>query len=558
MRTALSFLTVLSVLAIPAYANTIETDSDITAATVYSGRATITRTATIDIPAGSHEIQMTGLPIGLFTDSLRMEGTGNAAVTLGALSHKLVNSAELVIPREKEISDQIKVLQDRQLIIGAEMTAFAKQKEFYDSLMAKASERTREEIADFNLKPDQWASAAKTVTDGYGEAEKNTILKQIELADIEQQIIKLRQDLNQIRTGGKQTYTVSLPVESGRAAKLTLELSYQMGNAGWRPVYDARLNTKTGKLELVQYGAVSQRTGEDWTDIALTLSTARPHRGASLPDLSPMWVNIAQHAMQEMKVMSRQSFSSGAAMEMAAPAALMDEAEMDNASSLPVPIDVASAEIDTGGFTAEYKIVGPSDVLADGSESKLLVGTFDTDSALEIHVKPQVSADAYLATKTTLKGEAPILPGTVSLFRDGAFVGQSSLPLLRPGKDTALYFGIDDQIEVTRNTLKDEGGETGLLGRDNNKERHVITGINNLRATPVKLVVQETVPVSKDEKIEAKILPDVTTPGYEKDTDNIKGLLTWRKDLPAKTRTDIKLGWTVSWPKDTQIIGLPN
>ncbi len=557
MRTALSILTVLSVLAFPAYANTIETDSDITAATVYSGRATITRTAIVNVPAGAHEIQLTGLPIGLFPDSLRVEGTGNAAVTLGALSHKLVNSADLVIPREKEINDQIKVLQDRQLIIGAEMTALAKQKEFYDSLMAKASERTREEIADFNLKPDQWASAAKTVTDGYGEAEKNTILKQIELADIEQQIVKLRQDLDQIRTGGKQTYTVSLPVEAARGANLTLELSYQMGNAGWRPVYDARLNTKTGKLELVQYGAVSQRTGEDWTDIALTLSTARPHRGASLPDLSAMWVNIAQHAMREMKAMSRQSFSAGAAMEMAAPAALMDEAESDMATA-PQPARMIAAQIDTGGFTAEYKIVGPSDVLADGTESKLLVGSFDTDSVLEIHVKPQVSADAYLATKTMLKGEAPILPGTVSLFRDGAYVGQSSLPLLRPGKDTALYFGIDDQVEVTRNTLKDEGGETGLLGRDNNKERQVITGINNLRSAPVKLVVQETVPVSKDEKIEAKILPDATTPGYEKDTDNIKGLLTWRSELPAKTKTDIKLGWTVSWPKDTQIIGLPN
>ena len=317
-------------------------------------------------------------------------------------------------------------------------------------------------------------------------------------------------------------------------------------------------------MELVQYGAVSQRTGEDWSDIALTLSTARPHRGAALPDLSPIWISIMRSMNKVSNAYSKSAMSRNEDR--------IAQAISGQSSALPLSIDasrgriapemeeavIQTAEIDTGGFTAEYNIPGPSDVLADGSESKLLIGRFDTDSTMEIHVKPQISADAYLATKTMLKGEAPILPGTVSLFRDGAFVGQSSLPLLRPGKDTALYFGIDDQIEVTRNILKDEGGESGLLGRDNNKERHVITEINNLRSKPVKLVVQETVPVSKDEKIEAKILPDETTAGYEKDTDNIKGLLTWNQDLAAKTKTDIKLGWNVSWPKDTQIIGLPN
>lgn len=562
MRSALTSLILSTLIILPAYAKDIEAESKITAATVYTNRATIKRTAEVEVPAGAHEVQFTGLPMGLFPDSLRVEGKGDSVVTLGALSHKRVNEADLVIPREKEINDQISILEDRKLIINAEILAMNKQKQFYDSLMLQAAGRTREELADFNLKPDQWKQSAKAVADGYEDAEKTIVLKNMELRNIDRQLVKLRQDLNQIRTGGKQTYTVTLPVEANSAANVTLELSYQMGNANWRPVYDARLNTKSGALELIQYGAVAQHTGEDWDDIALTLSTARPHRGASLPDLGPMWVNLYSNRQPVMQKLGRSNDAMMSA-EIAAPYAAIDMAEADEEAPLErwrelQSATIQTAQIDTGGFTAEYRIPGPSDVLADGTDSKLLIGTFDTAAAMEVHVKPQISSDAYLVSSATLKGEAPILPGQVSLFRDGAYVGQSHLPLLRPGKDTDLYFGIDDQVEVKRNTLKDEGRESGLLGRDNNKERHYVTTINNLRGKDVKLVVQETIPVSKDEKIEAKILTDHTTAGYEKDTDNIKGLLTWKQDLKAKTKTDIKLGWTVTWPKDTNITGLPN
>lgn len=552
MRT-LTLLSFLIVIASPsAHAATIEADSAITAATVFADRATLTRKTTIDIPAGAHEVTFENLPIRLYPDSLRVEGKGGASVILGALSHKVINQADLIVPREKEISDQIRILDDRKLIINAEIEALSQKKAFFTNLMGKASERSREEIADFNLKPDQWTGAAAAVADGIEEAQKNTVLKQLEMRKIDEELAKLRQDLNQLRTGSKQSYTVALPVEAKSATRLSLELIYQMPNATWRPVYDARLDTKTGKLEIVQYGAVTQRTGEDWTDINLTLSTARPHRGASLPPLQPMWVDLGQayakrsRGMAESSMMA-QNLAAPMAADMAMEAEIMEERDAV----------MRTATIDTGGFTAEYHIPGPSDVLADGTESKLLIGPFATKTDMQIHVKPQLSSDAFLVAHTILEGEAPILPGSVSLFRDGAYVGQNSLPLLRPGKDYNLFFGIDDQIEVKRETLEDKAGEAGLLGRDNVKEQRTITSINNLRNKAIALVVTESVPVSKNKDIETEILKDHTTPGYREDLENKKGVLQWTKDLAAGQKTDIKLGWKVTWPKDESIIGLP-
>ena len=129
--------------------------------------------------------------------------------------------------------------------------------------------------------------------------------------------------------------------------------------------------------------------------------------------------------------------------------------------------------------------------------------------------------------------------------------------MLRPGKDYDLSFGIDDQIDVAYKTLKDERGEEGvLIGKSKTIERQTITEIQNLRKTPVDIVVMQSIPVSQNKEIEIKISEKETTAGFEKDRDNIKGLTSWSFSLDPKAEKDIELGWSVSWPKDQNITGL--
>lgn len=567
-KTPLILFSVICLSALPGYAAELEADSHITAATVYANRATVTRTAKISVPAGAHTVIFKGLPASLMPDSLRVEGEGNHPVTLGALSQKIINQADLVRPQEQAITDQILALEDQKQMLAADIDALEIKRDFYKRLAEEAADKEQQDRKEFDLNPATWQQAAEALASGLGDAQKALVQKRIENRHIEEQLTKLHNDLKQVRTGSRQGWQVALPVEAQQSSTLTLKLSYQLPNAFWHPVYDARLNTQSGALEIVQYGAVSQHTGEDWEGIKLTLSTARPQRGASLPPLGPMWLRLfnpqvmAKSARGAAGMLADMSASDSIEYEnqMRAEAALayaQSSAPMPAQAPPPVAAEMQQAQIDTGGFTAEYRIPGPSEVKSDGTESKLLIAPFQTDSALEVHVKPQMDLNAYLVARATLKGDAPILPGTVSLFRDGAYVGQSRLPLLRPGKETDLYFGIDDQVEVTRNILKDESAETGLMNKDNSREFHVVTTIQNLRNKDVSLVLQETTPVSKDEKIEADILKDHTTQGYEKDTDDIKGLLTWKQALKPQQKTDIKLGWKVSWPKESNIQGMP-
>lgn len=559
LRIAAVSLGLLSLAPVLANAEEIPADSRITSAIVYTDRATVTRQAVLDIPAGSHTLIFKGLPTTLFADSLRAEGAATSSVKFGAVVYKQATATELSAPQAEELKTRLEALQDQRKLLEAEKQALAAKKTFLANLGVQAGLRSNEEIAEINLKPDQWAGAAQTLFTGMNEVLTAEIQADIKLRDLDRQINKVQSDLNALQADNYTSYVVSVPVESSGAGRLTLDLSYQVPNASWRPIYDARLDTVSGKLDLVQYGSVRQTTGEDWSGVKLSLSTAQPQRGSSLPDLTPFWLDI--YAIQPQmfnSIAGRASLNEMASV--AAPAAApmeMDGAISDQRADKELrKAEFVAAQIETGGFVTEYKIPGPASVPADGTESKLMVGSFATDSVLQVHIKPQLSTDAFLVSKAKLKGESPVLPGQVNLFRDGAYVGQSSLPLLRPAEEQVLFFGIDDQVAVKRKVLKDEKSEAGMIVRDNTQERHFVTEIQNLHKDAVDIVVKETVPVSRNEKIRSEIVKDATTAGYEQDSNNIKGLLRWQFKLDPKIKKELKLGWKVSWPKDTNLSGL--
>ncbi|MBL4589469.1 MAG: mucoidy inhibitor MuiA family protein [Alphaproteobacteria bacterium] len=541
-----------------AFAKNIDASSTLTEATVYTNRAKLTRVAKISLPKGEHKIIISGLSSRIFTDSLRAKGTAFGKVTLGAVTYKSVTQAELIKPREKALNDQLVTLQDKKKLVNAEKSALKIQKIFLENIGKNIVQKENENIARLDLDPESWKTASSMMHTQIIDNLKQSLILDQNMRDLTKQEAQIRAELSKLRTGQRSTLEVSIPVEATSATTLTLDLDYQIPNASWTPLYDARLSTKDETLDLILYGSVQQNTGEDWTDIKLTLSTAQPHRGTGQPDLGPKWVylaspNIAMHAARG-RISEMKSNTFGGAMPMAS--SEMDSLmETDFAREESV-VEIKQAQINTEGFVSEYIIPGPSSVLADGSKSKLLIGTFKTETSLYTEIKPQLSNQAYLVSQSTLLGDAPILPGRINLFRDDAYVGQSYTPLLRPGEKKNLAFGIDDNVSVTRRALKDEKSEEGIVNIDKVLERHFLTEIVNLHKEPVKIVVLQNTPVSQNEDIEVTILKTVTTQGYKNDFDKIKGLMRWNTTLAPKEQKDIKLGWRVIWPKDKTISGL--
>ena len=544
--------------------------SDITAVTVFADRAEVTRTLTAEVPAGASEVAFTGLPMALAPDSLRVAGDSRgAAVTLGAVASEVEVSRDLTDERERVLTDALEGLEDRAALLDAEQEGLEVRFAFLEALGREAALRSDEAIAELRLNPEDWAAAAQVLGAQVGEV----LAAQVELAvrrrALERDMDKVRAELAQLRTGQRRSYTVTVPVEAAGAAPLTLRLTYQVGGASWRPIYDARLSTADGALVLTQYGEVTQRTGEDWDGVALTLSTARPAAGTSLPSLAPQWVDVydpeaarplAQRYGDGDYAESRKAVEvSGAAMM----SPILEPPMMDKAEESPLDrwralqADQASATIEGGEFVAaRYQIPGPARVPSGGKAVKVKVGDFALTSRIEVHVKPQVSGEAFLAARATLAGDAPILPGAVKLFRDGEYMGQGALGLLKPGDEEVLFFGVDDKVAVERETLADARSDAGMLVRENTLERAYVTEITNLHAGPVTVVVKETIPAPRNTDLRVDVVAKGTRAGYTADYADIAGLLAWRFEAAPGATERVGLTWRLTWPKGMEVTGL--
>ncbi len=556
-----------------AYADEINVESTIKAATVYSDRATVTRNAAIQIPKGSHNLVFEGLPVGLFYESLRVIGSSEAEVTFGALSIKRETSQDYVVPRVQELQAKIKEIENLIEMQNAERQALVEANELLKTWGKQASLSESEDTAKIHLDHDKWISASDGLSGKMLSNLKEIINLDLKIGEASEKIEKIQGDLRQIRAKGKQSYTVTIPFESDKAATLDVDLSYQISKVSWRPIYDARLDVKSKTLKLVQYGSVSQHTGEDWTDIALTLSTARPSRGAQLPGLFSKWVSIYVPPPPRTKKPNDDAFefekdSTQMEPRLEVPEIqeggedplhrwrLLQEERVERQMSTKSKSVHVEPMGETYGYVGEYKVSGASTVKADGTQAKLMISEFEPSVDLLVQIRPQFSTDAYLVSKIKLQSDTPLLPGRVSLFRDGAFIGQVKIAhMIRPNEEAELSFGIDDGVVVKRNIVKDQSSESGLISKDSVVEKRYITEIQNLHKDTIQIEVAEMLPASKDQSIRVDILPD-TTSGYQTDLNNVKGTISWAGALEPQQKTAINLGWKVSWPNAKTITGL--
>ena len=77
-------------------------------------------------------------------------------------------------------------------------------------------------------------------------------------------------------------------LEKAKDDKESLRLNYLVGNCGWSPTYTVRAGKDRKEMGLECSALITQLTGEDWTGVKLTLSTASPALSASSPGLAPL------------------------------------------------------------------------------------------------------------------------------------------------------------------------------------------------------------------------------------------------------------------------------
>jgi len=522
--------------------------SRITAVTVYTDRAVVTRSATAELAPGITELVFPELPSGLQDQSLQVSGSGTAAATILDVTSRQTYLAVTPDPRRHELENQIKALQQDDRSLADRQELLRGRSDLINRLQTSAVSPGSGEKSERPKLED-----VKGVLD-YGQTQLAEIagaLRELEIkrALLQDEIAALQNQLNDLRSPGRRSVkAVTVRVQAETPGTLDLALSYTVGGAGWTPGYNARVVSGERAVQLAYFGNVRQNTGEDWTDVALTLSTARPSLGGAAPELNPWHLDIF-----EPRVMALET-------AMPAPMAARDMAYAKQESNareragleLRQAAAMAQATVESGTTSATFKIAVPASIASDNSAQKVPITEVLLEADSTYATTPKLRETAFLNAKVINTSDYPLLAGAMNVFLDGSFVATSRLGTTMPGEKFDLALGADEGIGVKYERLRRFAEQTGMFSKDNRISFEYRITIENKKRMAVRVIVSDQVPVSRNEKIVVK----VQAPPEKEAKPDAEGELQWTLDLQPGEKRELAVKFTVDYPKDVEVTGL--
>lgn len=543
MRALLSLL--LASTALPALADTIPASSIITAVTVYPDGAKLTREVSFTIPsAGTHELLVTDLPAA--SDPGLMQLAPGEGLQLGAFNLR----ADRLPPREDPLTpDQQAAKAKIEELEAAEQTAMLA----LDAVQAKvdAAEAQVRFLSSFSgglpdgATPDTIKAMAAMIGTETLAARETALAARAELYPAQKALGEVQEALDMARyaydalPSADMDYTaLSVAVTAAAEGTQTVTVTQYVEGASWRPFYDLKLTREGGDALTVDRSVlVTQYTGEDWSGVALTLSSSRPSAQAAPSQLWPELRWIEPEASEDD--LARKSDDSKG---------LIFEEEMVVAEAAPA---VTVAEAGMEGDTVVYTYPAAVTVASGVEDLRLALDSLDFAPVVKAVAVPRFDQTAFVVASFTNGSDEPLLPGEALLYREGVLVGSSWIDIIAPGVETDIAFGAIETLRIKREMPLREGGETGVFTSANELSESVIITVENTgdEVWPLRLIDQVPYSEQTDLEIDYTADPEPT----EVDVDGQRGLLAWEFDLAAGGKETVTLEHTLAWPEGMEL-----
>jgi uncharacterized protein (TIGR02231 family) len=374
----------------------------------------------------------------------------------------------------------------------------------------------------------------------------------------------IKAELNTMRARTQWKRRVVIECESASQGHLDLDLTYTVGNVAWSPEYRVRYAAAEGSVELTYNARIRQVTGEDWNDVSVILSTARPQIGAAPPELTPYYIARRSaplgYAYDEEGRLRETIVGRTQAITVESDAAKTgDELHVRGGSAAYAPpaVPVAQAEMAAGSsdFATNLAIKKPVDLESGADPKRVTVLQKEISGELSRITVPRLSPNVFVRGSFENTLGVPILAGAAEVYIEtpapggtGAvsnFVGKEAVSSVVAGEEFELHLGADQDMKIEHERVKRE--HLTKQGSKTTKFRYSykIT-VESFKKDSVEVTVQDRIPVShlKEVKIEDVDLE----PKPDEEQEN--GILTWEFAIAPSGKREINIEYTISFPGD--------
>ena len=550
----------LAAMPFSALAAEVPATSTIDDVTVFLSGAEVTRIAKVHIDKGEHTIVIGDVPASAIPGSIRVEGKATGKLDIGSVdtAKKLLQRAEseAADKQRKVLEDTIQTLKDQRTTVEAQAQAAKTQKKLIANL-AQLPTRPAPQSTSAVPPTDDWPKVLALIAQATGDASKLALEADQKIREINRQISDAEKQLAALAPARTEQTEVRVHVVAQTPLEADLSVHYQVPDAHWAPLYDARLQTgsktEPPKLSLDRRATITQRSGENWDAVSLKLSTSRPSDSSSAPYLETQLVDFEQapkpvaaaapapEALPRLMAKHRNIAAADALGGEFAPAAQES-----------VSVGEAVAQLQSAPFEATFEVPGRASIAGTGEAKRVLLTSEALEPALSCRAVPKVDTSAYLYAKLKFAKGTPLLPGTVFLFRDGTFVGTGDLPLLSPGSEHDLGFGIDDQVKIKHAVLEEKRGESGLISTSHVDSRNFRVNVKNMHERAIDVTILDRVPVAQNDDIKVELTGRV--PPTVQNVDDKRGIIAFQAKLEPDEEKILEYGYRVSWPAAKSIV----
>ena len=577
-----------------------EMKGKIDAVTVYRGQAVVTRVIDIGAGSGLKEIVVTDLPPAILADSLYAEADAGTGIDVRSVRYRQRAVAEDGREDVRKLEQAIRALNDQLETSRGK----AKQNEWQRAYMDKLENYLSGTAVVENNKGVLNADTITKMTD-HLVAQRQKITDdarrlQLEARDLEEQINLKQRELSQLaargnRTAREATIFVNAPANGGK-----LRVSYIVSSATWTPSYNLRAPVGGGDVAIEYQASVQQVSGEDWSDVKMTLSTATPALVAAGPSLQPMTLALGAPAGQSLALDELKSLGYKAAKEQAQNrrdelnrARQFSAGLANNAPSQTAGVPVGSAGgmssqtdaqswsvnlvaadklindnasreqildlLSTETLTKNKDVRKPGEVTPPSTEGVSVAYTLaartslpsrDDQQLIQISrsvckaefarvATPVLSTFVYNEANVSNTGEQLLLAGPSASYSGGEFVGRGVVPTTSVGQSFTAGFGNDASLRTSRELVERKERTQG--GNRVVEFTYRLT-VDNFGKTPAKVRLMDRIPTTKGNDIRVDMIkpgtqPLSSDPIYQADLKP-KGILRWDVEVPAGTSAD--------------------
>ena len=590
---------------VPSAAQTVEIQGKLDAVTVYRGQALVTRLVEVPGPAGLREVVVTKLPDRVVPGSIHAESADGVVVR--SVRYRVRPVSQDVRQEVRQIDLGIREVQEK-------LDANARYRQLNQGYGAylTALEQFTAPTANVELTRGVLnAETLKALTLFLFEQRQALADKELKLnreqQTLSEQIDLLQRQRNELTGGSARTVReavvfVELPDASGGR----LRLRYLVDQATWSPSYNVRAGADREQV-LVEYNAsIQQRSGEDWSDVAMTLSTATPSLVAKAPTLTALTVALAritepmqsfgkgeggyaqiQQQLRQRKQQledtrnNRDFFQQQAEQKASSPPMQMPEvwnAEFNLDAELalnraagdlqvldlvnPERIAAKSPSALRGdeGVSVTYSLPGRTTLPSRSDRQLIQIASLPMKGEFYRVASPVLTNYVYEEAAVTNDAQMVLLAGPVSAYLAGQFVGHGDIPTVAAGQSFTVGLGIDSSLRATRELIKKRAT---IQGGNRLVTFTYRLAVENFGASPAAIRLMDRLPRAKESDIKVTL----EDPGVElcadrtyQTTQRAKGILRWDTKVPAQAigpeALAIEYEFRLEYDKQMSITGL--